>query len=149
MPASASSIWSASKTRPFRAAGGRGRSPHPQRPSLAHPRQGPLSGRPSLLMPDERAPLELYDIEEAVQKLRHVLGGRSFEEIEKDFVLKAAAERFVEIISEASRRIRPEWKAEHPEVPWSKVASIGNVLRHEYRYVRLHVIFDLRGSDLA
>ncbi len=47
-------------------------------------------------MPEERAPLELYDIEEAVQKLRHVLGDRSFEEIEKDFVLKAAAERFVE-----------------------------------------------------
>jgi uncharacterized protein with HEPN domain len=99
-------------------------------------------------MPEERAPLELYDIEEAVQKLRHVLGGRSFEEIEKDFVLKAAAERFVEIISEASRRIRPEWKAEHPEVPWPKVASIGNVLRHEYRYVRLQVILDLRGIDL-
>ena len=99
-------------------------------------------------MPEERAPLELYDIEEAVQKLRHVLGGRSFEEIEKDFVLKAAAERFVEIISEASRRIRPDWKAEHPEVPWPKVASIGNVLRHEYRYVRLQVILELRGIDL-
>ena len=99
-------------------------------------------------MPEERAPLELYDIEEAVQKLRHVLGGRSFEEIEKDFVLKAAAERFVEIISEAIRRIRPDWKAEHPEVPWPKVASIGNVLRHEYRYVRLQVILDLRGIDL-
>ncbi|HKG84866.1 MAG TPA: HepT-like ribonuclease domain-containing protein [Beijerinckiaceae bacterium] len=97
-------------------------------------------------MPDERAPLELYDIEEAVQKLRHVLGDRSFEEIEKEFVLKAAAERFVEIISEASRRIRPDWKAEHPEVPWSKVASIGNVLRHEYRYVK--VIPNLRGIDL-
>jgi uncharacterized protein with HEPN domain len=61
-------------------------------------------------MPEERAPIELYDIEEAVQKLRHVLGGRSFEEIKKDFVLKAAAERFVEIISEASRRIRPDWR---------------------------------------
>jgi uncharacterized protein with HEPN domain len=99
-------------------------------------------------MPEERAPTELYDIEEAVQKLRHVLGDHSFEEIEKDFVLKAVAERFVAIISEASRRIRPDWKAEHPEVPWPKVASIGSVLRHEYRYVRLQVILDLRGSDL-
>jgi hypothetical protein len=33
-------------------------------------------------------------------------------------------------------------------VPWPKVASIGNVLRHEYRYVRLQVILDLRGIDL-
>ena len=28
-------------------------------------------------MPDERAPIELYDIEDAVQKLRHVLGDRN------------------------------------------------------------------------
>jgi uncharacterized protein with HEPN domain len=69
-------------------------------------------------MPEERAPIELYDIEEAVQKLRHVLGGRSFEEIEKDFVLKAAAERFVEIISEASRRIRPESTRRCPGPRW-------------------------------
>ena len=100
-------------------------------------------------MPEERAPIELYDIEEAVQKLRYVLGDRSFEEIERDFVLKAAAERFVEIISEASRRIKPAWKAEHPEVPWPKVAGIGNVLRHEYRYVKLHAILELRKIDLA
>ena len=96
-------------------------------------------------MPEERAPIELYDIDEAVQKLRHVLGGRSFEEVDNDFVVKAAAERFVEIISEASRRIRLEGG---PEVPWPKVASIGNVLRHEYRYVRLQVILDLRRIDL-
>jgi hypothetical protein len=42
-------------------------------------------------MPEERAPIELYDIEETVQKLRHVLGDHSFEEIKfeeikKDFV---------------------------------------------------------------
>jgi uncharacterized protein with HEPN domain len=61
-------------------------------------------------MPDERAPIELYDIEDAVQKLRHVLGDRNLTEIEADFVLRAAAERFVEIISEASRRIDPVWK---------------------------------------
>jgi hypothetical protein len=43
----------------------------------------------------KQAPLELYDIEEAAQNLRHVLGNRSAEALEADFVLRAAAERFV------------------------------------------------------
>jgi uncharacterized protein with HEPN domain len=54
----------------------------------------------------------------------------------------------VEIISEASRRINPAWKAEHPEVPWAKVAGIGNVLRHDYRKVSTEVILGLRGINL-
>jgi uncharacterized protein with HEPN domain len=74
-------------------------------------------------MDSERAPLELYEIEEAAQRLRHVLGHRSAENLEADFVLRAAAERFVEIISEASRRVDPAWKSEHPEVPWRKIAA--------------------------
>jgi uncharacterized protein with HEPN domain len=96
----------------------------------------------------KRAPLELYDIEEAAQNLRHVLGNRSAEALEADFVLRAAAERFVEIISEASRRVPPAWKSEYPEVPWANIAGIGNVLRHEYRKVSIDVIVGLREGDL-
>lgn len=96
-----------------------------------------------------RAPLALYDVEEAAGHLRAVLGDHSVEEIESDFVLRAAAERYVEIISEASRSIEPSWKSEHPEVPWTKIAGIGNVLRHRYRAVRMEVIVGLRTADLA
>jgi hypothetical protein len=35
-------------------------------------------------------------------------------------------ERGVEIVSEASRHLPPELKARHPEIPWQKVAGIGN-----------------------
>lgn len=76
-------------------------------------------------MPEERAPIELYDIEDAVQKLRVVLADRTLEEIERDFVLKLAAERLVEIISEASRRIRPAWKAEHLRCPGRRWPASG------------------------
>ena len=35
-------------------------------------------------------------------------------------------------ISEASRRLPQEMKATQTQIPWRKVADIGNVLRHEY-----------------
>jgi hypothetical protein len=51
--------------------------------------------------------------------------------------------------SEASRRIPEEWKAEHPLIPWPKVAGIGSVLRHNYENVSPEIITELRGAPLA
>jgi uncharacterized protein with HEPN domain len=44
-------------------------------------------------------------------------------------------ERGLEIVSEASRHLPDDMKARHPEIPWRKLAGIGNVLRHEYTRV--------------
>jgi uncharacterized protein with HEPN domain len=44
-------------------------------------------------------------------------------------------ERNLEILSEASRRIPQDLKATEPNIDWSALASLGNVLRHEYQRV--------------
>lgn len=44
-------------------------------------------------------------------------------------------ERSLEILSEASRRVPPDLKATEPDVDWTALASLGNVLRHEHRRV--------------
>jgi uncharacterized protein with HEPN domain len=54
----------------------------------------------------------------------------------------------VEIISEASRRLTDELKARHPEIPWRKVAGIGNVLRHDYETVAAPILWKLAQGDL-
>ena len=40
--------------------------------------------------------------------------------------------RGIEIILEASRAIPDDIKGTRPEIPWRKVAGIGNVMRHDY-----------------
>jgi uncharacterized protein with HEPN domain len=57
-------------------------------------------------------------------------------------------ERGIEIISEASRHLTDEMKARHPEIPWQKVAAIGNVLRHNYEKIAAPVIWKLAQTDL-
>jgi uncharacterized protein with HEPN domain len=57
-------------------------------------------------------------------------------------------ERGVEIISEASRHLADEMKARHPEIPWAKVAGIGNVLRHEYERIAPDVLWRLSRDEL-
>ena len=58
-------------------------------------------------------------------------------------------ERGLEIVSEASRHLPEDMKARHPEIPWRKVAGIGNVLRHEYTRVAADVLWRLVRDDLG
>ena len=43
---------------------------------------------------------------------------------------------------------RRDLKARHPEIPWPKVAGIGNVLRHNYEDIAAEVVWTLVRDDL-
>ena len=68
---------------------------------------------------------------------------------EGDWQKRWLVERGVEIISEASRHLTDEVKVRHPEIPWSKVAGIGDVLRHEYARIAPDVLWRLSQDELA
>ncbi len=77
----------------------------------------------------------LTDIIEAIERIHAVLRDISLDVFESDWQRQWLVERGVEIISEASRHITDELKARHPEIPWQKVAGIGNVLCHDYESI--------------
>jgi uncharacterized protein with HEPN domain len=96
-----------------------------------------------------RTPLALYHILDAIRDFEGFVGTATAEEIGTDRMRRYAAERCVEIISEASRRLPETWKAEHPSIPWSDIAGIGSVLRHDYDDVNLDIIVKLRGVPVG
>jgi uncharacterized protein with HEPN domain len=57
-------------------------------------------------------------------------------------------ERGIEIISEASRRLPDDLKDRNRDIPWRKVAGIGNVIRHDYERVARDVLWKLVRDDL-
>lgn len=61
--------------------------------------------------------------------------GFDYERFLADTRTSYAVTRRLEIISEASRRLSPEMKARHPDIPWRKVAGSGNIYRHDYEDV--------------
>lgn len=91
----------------------------------------------------------LLDIINAIELARGAVHGLSQDEFEKDQYKRAAVERFVEIISEASRHLGDDIKARHPDIPWADIAGIGNVLRHEYERVAPPVIWKVVQDRLA
>jgi uncharacterized protein with HEPN domain len=92
--------------------------------------------------------LRLTDIIEAIERIGAVLGEMSLEAFEVDWQKQWLVERGVEIISEASRHLTDELKARHPNIPWQKVAGIGNVLRHDYEDIAAPIMWKLAQVDL-
>lgn len=93
--------------------------------------------------------LRLLDMVEAAERIRAVLGHASIEELESDWQRQWLLERGIEIISEASRYLPEDMKARHSSIPWTKVAGIGNVLRHGYESVAAPILWKLVREDLA
>jgi uncharacterized protein with HEPN domain len=90
----------------------------------------------------------LEDILEAISVIAEYTAGKTFDDYAAERMLRDAVERNVERISEASRHIPKGLKAKHPEIPWRKVAGIGNILRHAYPIVDDSVVWEVVARDL-
>ncbi len=90
----------------------------------------------------------LTDIVDAIELISSEMEGLSLTAFGHDRRKRWLVERGIEIISEASRRLPDELKARHPEIPWPKVAGIGNVLRHEYQQVAHDVLWHVVRDNL-
>lgn len=92
-------------------------------------------------MKDDRIPL--HDILKEIEFLRSIRGRSSFEQFRSNGADVRAASFSILVISEAVRRIPPEWLADYPETPWPAIRSIGNKLRHEYQNVSDHILWNI------
>lgn len=90
----------------------------------------------------------LDQILEAIGDIEQITAGRSFEAYAPDRLSRRAVERCIEIVSEASRRVPQNLRDAHPEIPWQKIAGIGNVLRHDYDVVDDATIWRAATVDL-
>ena len=94
------------------------------------------------------ASLAIHDILETIERVQSKVASKTFAEFEADWEFRFVVQRAIEIISEATRRIPVELKAVRPEIRWSGIAGIGNVLRHEYHTVSNKIVWDVAESEL-
>jgi uncharacterized protein with HEPN domain len=60
-----------------------------------------------------------------------------------------AVVRRIEIIGEAVRNMPEDFRQEHPEVPWQKIAAMRHKLVHEYFGVDLELVWQVVNHDLV
>lgn len=85
----------------------------------------------------------LRDMLDAIQQLEILIDHYPKTKLEYDRMALAAFERFVEILSEASRHVPVELKDTESHIPWRDIANIGNYLRHAYPTVDFGLLWSL------
>ncbi|GLK66848.1 HepT-like ribonuclease domain-containing protein [Hansschlegelia plantiphila] len=98
----------------------------------------------------DRAIYRLQDMKAAIQEIDALLSGRTFDVMYGDKVVRAAFERFLEILSEASRSVPDDWKkAAAPEIPWRRIADLGNHIRHAYHKLDAELLWNVYEDHLG
>jgi uncharacterized protein with HEPN domain len=91
----------------------------------------------------------VHHILETIERIERALAGKSLEQFRSDLLLRAAIERLLEIVCEASRHIPDEAKQRAPGLPWQKMIDFGNRLRHAYHQVDVEIVWGFARDDLA
>jgi len=82
----------------------------------------------------------LWDMLDAARVTVQFTRGRRFEDLLADRMLRSAVERNLEIVGEAARHVSLETRNKNPDVPWTSIIGLRNIIAHEYgeiRYERL------------
>jgi len=88
--------------------------------------------------------LYIEDILQACQDILNFTRDlRNADELAKDRRTFLAVVRSLEVIGEAARQMPRGFKSEHSEIPWREVASLRNVIAHEYFGLDNEIIWDV------
>lgn len=85
---------------------------------------------------------------DAIEAIERYTRGKAIGDYVSDQMLSDAVERNLERLSEASRHLPTDLKAQHPEIPWRQVADLGNLLRHAYDRVDAARVWQIIVDDL-
>lgn len=77
----------------------------------------------------------VWDILEAAAAIQDYVAALDLDRYAQDRQVRSAVERELEIIGEAARRLSSEFRAQHPEIPWTAVVAQRNILAHEYQRI--------------
>ena len=90
----------------------------------------------------------LVDILEAIKLILQYAVGQDFDALAANIEKQDAILRRITIIGEATKRLSPEFRLQHPEIPWKQMAGMRDVITHDYDEVDLDDVWGVVQRDL-
>lgn len=95
------------------------------------------------MQPDPKDMARLWDMLDAARAIMQFIQGKRFEELLSDRMLRSAVERNLEIIGEAAGHISINTRNSHPDIPWTSIIGLRNIIPHEYGEVRYEKLWSI------
>jgi uncharacterized protein with HEPN domain len=96
-------------------------------------------------MRDDRE--RLRDIVEAIERIeKYAATGR--QRFERDELVQVWIVHHLQLIGEAARSLSDEFRNSHPQLPWSQIIGMRNVLVHDYFGIDAEIVWAAVERDL-
>lgn len=91
--------------------------------------------------------LRLKDIHEAIERIqRYSERGRAA--FDADELIQVWIIHFLQIVGEAARALAPETRTQAPDVPWTKIIGMRNIVVHQYFGIDTETVWRVVELDL-
>ncbi len=90
----------------------------------------------------------LLDMLLATRKVQHFTQGVTWNQFRGDDLLQNAVMHLIQIVGEAARKVSPEFKQAHPEIPWQGIIGMRNRLVHDYFRIESSRVWEVIKKDL-
>lgn len=90
----------------------------------------------------------LLDIVRAGQLILQFAQELSREQLESDLRTQSAILYQIAIMGEATKRLSPEFREQHPEAPWDDMAGMRDIVAHQYDRIDLDIVWQVTQRNI-
>ncbi len=91
----------------------------------------------------------LQHILDAIAEIESYTNQVSFDNFVANSMMRFASVKQLEIIGEAANYVSDDLKTKFPEIPWSKIVGMRNILVHKYFGVDENIVWGIIKKDLS
>jgi uncharacterized protein with HEPN domain len=95
-----------------------------------------------------RDPAWVLDMLQAARKAAEYARGLTESTFKAGSRDQDAIVRQLTILGEAAKRVSAEYRNEHPEIPWKKIAGLRDVVVHDYFHVSIEKVWKIVNEEL-
>jgi len=85
----------------------------------------------------------LQDILDATDRIQVYVEGMDFERFVTNMLVIDGVVRNLEVIGEAVKHLPDDFKSQHPDVEWSKISGLRDILIHAYFNVDNEILWEI------